>query len=486
MTSITQLQPQLLWKHFDKICSIPHPSKHEEKILNYLIDFAKKHNLEYSQDIGENIIIKKPATKGYENCEITALQAHVDMVPQKNSDKVHDFTKDPIEPIIDGEWVRANNTTLGADNGIGLASILAILESTDIPHGPLEALLTTDEETGMTGANKLVPGSLDAKYMINTDTEDEQDVTVGCAGGIDANFYFEYNTAITPSNSKIFEISISGLKGGHSGFEIILERANANLILIELCNLAIKKYNGLVIDIFGGNMRNAIPREGHIRIAIPESQTERFTKYITSFLENYKLVFSETDPQFSFEISEGKWSDKVISHKSMLRIIQALKACPNGVISFEAGEEKQVKTSTNISIISTGSKMVEINCLLRSSDTSEKMKLAKSMETNFSLFGAKSEFTGDYPSWQPVWDSKILNLVKEAYAKHTTITPEVKVVHAGLECGLFSGKFPDMEFISFGPNIRGPHSPEEKVEIRTVEQYWKILCSVLKNIPKKA
>ncbi len=483
MGSLSKLTPTIIWEYFEDICSIPRPSKHEDKILAYIINFAKKHNLEYSQDAGKNIIIKKKAFPGFENRQTVALQAHVDMVPQKNSDKEHNFITDPIEPYIDGDWVRANKTTLGADNGIGLAVILAVLESENIPHGPIEALFTTDEETGMTGANLMSKDALTAKYMINTDTEDEHEITVGCAGGLDANLTFPFETEKIEADYTTYNFSISGLTGGHSGFEIILERANANVILCDFLNIASKKYGARIADVQGGNMRNAIPREGSAHILIPNAKTEDFDAFSLQFANQIKTTFKESDPLLHCVITECSPIDTVICYNNSQKFIQAMQNCPNGVISLENDTKDIVKTSINISIISTKSKEFEVNCLLRSSSTNEKIQLAHSIEQNCKLFGGKAHFDGEYPAWQPIWNSHILSILKRAYSELTNINPEVKVVHAGLECGIFSGKYPNMEFISFGPNIRGPHSPDERVEIRTVEQFWKLLQYVLKNIP---
>jgi dipeptidase D len=352
MANLSTLQPNSLWKHFEDICTIPHPSKHEEQIIEHLINFAKKHNLEYKQDSIGNVLIKKNATKGFENREILALQAHVDMVPQKNTSTQHNFITDPILSYIIGNLVKAQNTTLGADNGIGLAAILAILESKTLQHGSLEALFTRDEETGMTGANQLDKTLLKAKYLINTDTENANEITVGCAGGLDANFIFDISKTQTPVYSIAYSISISGLSGGHSGFEIHLGRANANILITEFLSITTLKFHALISQIHGGNMRNAIPREAQVTLVIPDHKKEEFLHYIELFVQEKKAVYSITDPNFSCIVLECNIPEQVIEKPCMEAILQALKNCPNGVISYENESKGIVKTSTNLSIIS--------------------------------------------------------------------------------------------------------------------------------------
>lgn len=481
MDSLSSLEPARVWKHFENICAIPHPSKHEEKILQYIRKFADKHSLAYEQDKIGNIIIYKPAKKGYEACKTIALQAHVDMVPQKNQYTKHNFIIDPIIPIIDGEWIRAKHTTLGADNGIGVAVILAILESHDIQHGSLEALFTVDEEAGMGGANALSPHVLKAQYMINTDTEDEHDITIGCAGGIDGNFVFSIEHSSAKSEAQAFKISISGLTGGHSGFEIHHGRANANVLLSSFLHIVFAKFAAEISFIQGGNMRNAIPRESEAVFTIPFLYVPDFKDAVKHFIAGAKIAYYQTDPNLTISITDAEMPETVIQKQDMHAIITALNTCINGVISVEDFDSTITKTSNNLSIIQTHTKYIEINCLLRSSSSSEKMKLAHALRQHFSLYGAQCDFSGDYPGWEPVWESKIVSLVQQAYARNTQIQPHVTVVHAGLECGIIKSKYPHMEFVSFGPNIRGPHSPDERVEIASVAQFWNILLYVLKH-----
>jgi dipeptidase D len=483
LDSILQLQPNSLWKHFADICSIPHPSKHEEAICLHIISFAKKHNLEYKQDAVGNILITKKATHGFENREIVCLQAHVDMVPQKNAEIQHNFITDSIKPFITGNFVKATQTTLGADNGIGLAAILAVLGSDSMQHGPLEALFTIDEETGMTGANNLTPDFLQAKYLINTDTEVKNEITVGCAGGLDGNFIFDYTKEQIPNNYISYQISISGLTGGHSGFEIHLGRANANVLLSKLLQ-QILPLQAQISSINGGNMRNAIPRESSSIISIPANKKDEFTSVFEAFKQSKIQSYSSTDPYISLSIQEITKQETCIANKSAITIIEALLECPNEVITFENKEKGIVRTSTNLSIIKTHDNSIEINCLLRSFSSQEKQELANRMEKLFSEKGATTSFVGDYPGWEPIWDSKIIDIVKKASTTVYKTAPHIQVVHAGLECGIFSGIFPNIEYVSFGPTIRNPHSPDELVEIDSVHDFWKVLCLVLEGIPE--
>ncbi|MDA3881941.1 MAG: aminoacyl-histidine dipeptidase [Bacteroidales bacterium] len=483
MNVISNLQPECVWKHFEKICSIPHPSHHETQILAYLLEFAKTQNLKTYQDSAGNIIVTKNAHKGFESCETIALQAHVDMVPQKNHNIEHDFTRDPIKPYALEGWVSAENTSLGADNGIGLACILAILESDTITHGPIEALFTVSEETGMTGAYALETEKLEARYMINTDTEDEHDITIGCAGGIDGNFICPIKHESCPKDALSFIIEIQGLTGGHSGFEIMYERANAAKLICELLSVLCLNHSASLAHIEAGNMRNAIPRNARAHIVCSLAQKEKIVSYIQSFAQTIAKRFSETDCNISCTATEHELPKKIISTQSTHSFLQAVSSCPNGVISFEK-EINTVRTSTNLSIIQTHNKDIEINCLLRSSNTQEKTELALVMQHIFNIFSIEAHFEGDYPAWEPQADSKIASLVQKAYDKCTDTKPTLQVVHAGLECGIIQKKYPNIEYISIGPNIRGPHSPDEKVEIRSVAQFWNILLYILEHSPK--
>ncbi len=485
MSEIASLQPNCVWQRFDEICQIPRPSKHEEQITKYLLDFAEQRNLRHRQDSAGNVFIEKPATNGFEDLEPVVLQAHVDMVPQKRNDVAHNFLTDPIEAYIDGNFVRAAGTTLGADNGIGVAMILAILDSNSIEHGEIHALFTIDEETGMTGAFALKPTDISAKYLINLDTENENEITIGCAGGLDANFIFDLEYSALGEHTKVYTISVSGLTGGHSGFEIILNRANANKVLCEFLYAVMEKTDMRLISLNGGNMRNAIPREATAVISINYSFENVFHKMFERFVEEKQSQFYQTDPHFSCIAAETITETNAISQEQTAGIIRAIVNCPNGAVKYENHNCKILNTSTNLSFVKTENGKLSVGCLLRSIDTDNKHQLANAQKAIFELYGAKSEFTGEYPGWQPVWESQLLSVVKQACADEFCVNPKVDIVHAGLECGIFADTFPHMEAVSFGPNIKGPHSPNEVVEIASVGKTWNVLRNALKNIPRK-
>ena len=482
MSELAQLQPEAVWRIFDEVCSIPRPSKHEEKISQYLIDFAEKRNLKCKRDSIGNVLIEKPATKGFEDKEPVVLQAHMDMVPQKRTDKNHNFLTDPIEAFVDGNFVRANGTTLGADNGIGLSMILAILDANEISHGPIQALFTIDEETGMTGAFGLQPSDIKANKLINLDTENENEITIGCAGGLDANFSFDLEYSEINEHSTIYTISLSGLTGGHSGFEIILHRANANKVLCEFLYAVMEKTDMRLISFNGGNMRNAIPREATAVIAINHSFVNVFHKMFERFVEEKQSQFYQTDPHFSCITAETIGETKAISQEQTAGIIRAIVNCPNGPVKYENHNCKVMHTSTNLSFVTTKDNVLIVGCLLRSVDSESKHQLANAQKAIFELYGAKASFTGEYPGWKPVWDSKLLQTVKQSCEKVFEQETNVVVVHAGLECGIFVDNMPQLEAVSFGPNIRGPHSPNEVVEIASVAKTWDVLKDVLVSL----
>ncbi|HPY82330.1 MAG TPA: aminoacyl-histidine dipeptidase [Bacteroidales bacterium] len=478
---LSHLEPSAVWKYFEIICSIPRPSKHEAQICAYIISFAKSLELPYEQDKYGNIRIRKPACAGKEHYAPVILQAHVDMVPQKNSATQHNFLTDAIEPIIDGDWVRAKNTTLGADNGIGLAAILAVLESKTIQHGPLEALFTTDEETGMTGAFGLQPNKLKGLYMINTDTEDVHDITIGCAGGIDGMFTYSYSRVAAHAQTQAYEVTIEGLTGGHSGFEIVLNRANANMLLCDYLHKIHTKCNVDISYMQGGDMRNAIPREAKALICVPVEYHADYVAFTESYTTTLKHLYKKTDPNLSLHIKEHAKPIDVISKTDTHSLLQALSSCFNGVIAFENDDISLPRTSTNLSIITTKEHTIEVICLLRSSCFKEKQMLVNSMKTHFETYSFCSEFSGDYPEWKPIWDSPLISLIQNAYKKIANIESTPTVVHAGLECGVIQSIYPHIECISIGPIIRGPHSPNERVEITSVHSFWLVLTYVLEH-----
>jgi len=484
-TQILNLEPKSVWKNFHSLTQIPRPSKKEARVIAFMKQFGESLNLETIVDEVGNVIIRKPATPGMENRKGVVLQSHLDMVPQKNSDKVHDFEHDPIETIVDGDWVRANGTTLGADNGMGAAAIMAVLESKDLVHGPVEALFTIDEETGMTGAFELKPGILKGDILLNLDSEDEGELYFGCAGGIDGTFTFDFKQEKPDTGTIAYKFSISGLKGGHSGLDIPLGRGNSGKILVRLLWHGVEKHGLRLSSIESGNMRNAIPREGFAIATIPSSEKEKFEKCMAKSAEKIKAELSVTEPGLQISVAETTMPAFVMDTDSQNRMLRASYGCPNGVIRMSDAMEGLVETSTNFSIIKSNDSTITINCLLRSSVNSAKTDLSKMMGSIFELAGAKVEFEGEYPGWKPNPDSPILKTMQSVYNNRFGKVPEIKAIHAGLECGLLGAVYPNWDMISFGPTIRYPHSPDEKVNIASVDKFWIYLTETLKNIPSK-
>jgi dipeptidase D len=482
---ISNLNPKVLWKHFHSLTQIPRPSKHEDAIQAFMMKFGQDLGLETIKDEIGNIIIKKPATPGMEDRKGVIFQGHLDMVPQKNSDKVHNFKTDPIEAYIDGDWVTANGTTLGADNGMGVAAAMAVLESTDLVHGPVEALFTCDEETGMTGAFGLQQGVLDGHILLNLDSEDEGELYIGCAGGVDGNAVFEYKEAHIPENSVAYKIAVKGLKGGHSGMDIPLGRGNSNKIMFRFLKQASKDYGLRISRILGGSLRNAIPREAFATVVIPEEHAADFEMALEFFEGMVQSELSTAEPDLSFTCKEADLPDSVIDEKTQRNLINAIVACPNGVMRMSNDMEGLVETSTNLAIVKSANFRIEVQSLLRSSVDSAKKDLCEMLESVFTLAGAEITFDGAYPGWKPNPKSEILETMKEVYNKTYGRIPEIKAIHAGLECGLLGAVYPKWDMISFGPTIRSPHSPDEKVNIATVDKFWNYLVETLKHIPKK-
>ncbi len=482
---IKNLEPKEVWEYFYQLTQVPRPSKNEAKIQAFMMKFGNDLGLETIKDEVGNIIIRKPATKGMEDRKGVVLQGHLDMVPQANSDKKHDFATDPIEAYIDGEWVTANGTTLGADNGMGVAAAMAVLASKTIVHGPIEALFTCDEETGMTGAFGLKPGMLKGDILLNMDSEDEGELYVGCAGGIDGNFTFDAKLKDVPSKHTAFKLSITGLKGGHSGLDIPLERGNANKILFRYLDLAAERYNARIMDVQGGSLRNAIPREAFATLVVPETKANEIPGCVARFEEIIKKELASADPGVSIKVAPTDLPEKVISDGVQSRLTKAVNGCPNGVIRMSMDMPGLVETSSNLAVVKLNGDKVVVQCLLRSSVDSAKEYLTHSIGSVFRLADAEVEFRGEYPGWKPNMDSDILKIMQKSYQNLYNKIPEIKAIHAGLECGLLGGVYPNWDMISFGPTMRFPHSPDEKVEIKTVEKFFNWLLETLKNIPKK-
>lgn len=486
MSTLSQLQPQALWQWFEQICAIPHPSKHEQALSQHIQNWAKDKQLSVVEDKVGNLIIKKPATPGMENRKVVALQAHIDMVPQKNADKVHDFEKDPIEAYVDGDWVKAKGTTLGSDNGIGMASALAILGSDDIPHGPLEVLLTIDEEAGMTGAFGLEAGYLDAEILINTDSEQEGEIYMGCAGGVDAQITVPMVWQAAEPSLSTYTLTLSGLKGGHSGVNIHLGRGNANKLLARfLFNYADELALELT-NFSGGSLRNAIPREASVSFMLPSENLPRLEALMQEYTDLVRQELAIADPGMLLTLSEIPAATQVMSEATQQTLIDLLHACPNGVMRMSDEIQGVTETSLNVGVITTEGESVSILCLIRSLIDSGREEVEGYLTALSNLAGAEVEFSGAYPGWKPDSSSPVMAIVKDTYESIYNKEPVIMVIHAGLECGLFKKPYPEMDMVSIGPTIRFPHSPDEMVLIETVDQYWKLLLAVLERIPEKA
>lgn len=482
---ILNLEPKVIWKHFYSLTQVPRPSKKEDKIREFIARFGRNLGLETIVDEIGNVIIKKPATPGMENRKGIILQGHMDMVPQKNSDKKHDFEKDPIETIIDGEWVKANGTTLGSDNGMGVAAGMAVLEATDLVHGPIEVLVTTDEETGMTGAENLKPGILDGDILLNLDSEDEGELYIGCAGGVDTSAKFNYKEEAVPEGMVAYKVNVTGLKGGHSGLDIHLGKGNACLILNKTLLNACERYGIRLASIDAGSLRNAIPREAFATIVVPIAEENNFLKFISEADKSAKEMLKDVDPGVSIAVEKTTLPASVIDVTTQHNFYNAVADCPNGVIAFDKNMPDVVETSSNLAIIKSEKGVIEIAILTRSAADAERDVAAAKIADVFKENGAITAHFGAYPGWKPDVNSPILKTMKDVYNNKFGKVPAVKVIHAGLECGILGAIYPNWDMISFGPTIRFPHSPDEKVKIDTVGLYWDFLVETLKNAPKK-
>lgn len=485
-SEISSLSPAPLWQFFDKICSIPHPSKHEEALAQYIVTWATEQGLEVRRDPTGNVFIKKPATAGMENKKGVVLQAHIDMVPQKNEDTDHDFTRDPIQPYIDGEWVTAKGTTLGADNGIGMASCLAVLASSEIKHGPLEVLLTIDEEAGMTGAFGLEAGWLEGEILLNTDSEQEGEVYMGCAGGINAELFFDIQREALPRGYVARQLILKGLKGGHSGCDIHTGRGNANKLMARFLAGHANELDMRLIEFRGGSLRNAIPREAFVTVALPEENLNKLAELFEFYTELLKSELGKVETNLVTFNQEASSDAQVLVMADQQRLIAALNACPNGVMRMSDEIEGVVETSLNVGVIKTEENKVSVLCLVRSLIDSGRTQVESMLKSVAELAGARIELSGAYPGWKPDADSEIMAIFRDMYQGIYGHKPNIMVIHAGLECGLFKKPYPHMDMVSFGPTIKFPHSPDEKVKIDTVQLYWDQMVALLEAIPEKA
>lgn len=493
--NISELDPKIVWKNFHALTQIPRPSKHEEKVSEYLYGFGRSLGLETVRDEVGNIVIRKPATPGYENRMGVILQGHMDMVPQKNSDVEHDFLADPIKTRIDGEWVKATGTTLGADNGIGVALALSVLESKDIAHGPVEVLVTVDEETGMTGAGALSSKLLKGDLLINCDSESEGELCVGCAGGLDANVSASYHRRKPSKDMLCYSLVVKGLRGGHSGMDINLYRANSNILSARILLPLLEKGLIKLLDMEGGTLRNAIPRETESTIYVTADKFSKVKRLVKRAADEIKAEFAIADPDIEvvfepYECKEGECCNHssdclYVEDESALRFMRAILACPNGVERMSDTLPGLTETSNNLAIVRISGGKFVVKTLLRSSLNCAKDALSRRIESLFALAGCRVSFTGGYSGWAPDNSSVILKVMKEAYEKMYGQPARIVATHGGLECGLLGSKYPDWDMVSFGPTIMYPHSPDEKLFIPSVERSWNYLKAVLEAIPVK-
>lgn len=483
--SIRKLEPQALWNHFADLNAVPRPSKKEERVIEFMMNFGKSLGLETIQDHIGNVVIKKPATPGMEDRQTVVMQSHLDMVHQKNNDTVFDFDTQGIDMLIDGDWVKANGTTLGADNGIGVAAIMAVFASKDIPHPALEAMFTIDEETGMTGAIQIEPKNFEGTILLNLDTEDDDELSIGCAGGIDTNTSYDYQQVDTDKDAIAYEVKIKGLLGGHSGMDIHTGRGNANKLMNRVIYNALSLMDIRVHSIDGGSLRNAIPRESTAVLVVPQADKKQFETNMTAFSSVLKTELETVEKGLIIEFKTTELPAKVASPEDTKKIVNALYAVPNGVFRMSPDMADLVETSSSLARVILKDGEFITQSLQRSSVESTKDDVANSVRAAFENMGAAVVQGGDYPGWKPNTDSAILNIMAELYRKNFKEEPQIKACHAGLECGILGKHFPQMDMISFGPNIRAAHSPDEKVQISSVQKFWKYLLEVLTLIPAK-
>ncbi len=485
MTLLKQLEPSTVWNYFEQICQVPRPSKKEEKIMEFLVAFAQEHDLEYYQDEIGNLLIVKQASYGCENLQSVLLQSHVDMVCEKHAHVKHNFEKDPIVPVVEEDWVKAKGTTLGADDGIGVAAQMALLASSDIKHGKIECLFTVDEETGLTGAYHLKPGFFESKILLNLDSEDDGELFIGCAGGIDTVATFEIQTEAAPEGYFAFEINISGLKGGHSGDDIHKGLGNANKIINRFLWHATRKFDLRLHAISGGNLRNAIAREARAIALVPKTMKEPVRVDFNVFYDEICNELEVTEPGLRMHLESCDVPEMVYTKDFQNALLNAIYACPHGVMTMSQNIEGLVETSTNLAAIKEVDGNLIVTTSQRSSIESAKENIAAMVRSVFELAGAEVKHGEGYPGWEPNTDSEILQITRETYVELFEEEPIVRAIHAGLECGLFLEKYPDLDMISFGPTIRRAHSPDERIQISTVSKFWLHLLEILKRIPER-
>ncbi|RYM31318.1 aminoacyl-histidine dipeptidase [Brumimicrobium glaciale] len=481
---VRALEPKEIWVNFADLNAVPRPSKKEERVIQFMVDFGNKLGLKTETDKVGNIIIKKPATEGMEDRQTVILQSHVDMVHQKNNATNFDFDTEGIKMIVDGDWVKADGTTLGADNGIGVASIMGLLASADIPHPALEAMFTVDEETGMTGAKELDPSFYEGTILLNLDTEDDDEISIGCAGGIDTNTTYEYDQVDTKSDVTSYTVDLKGLMGGHSGMDIHKGRGNANKMMARL--LVESPVELMLHDLNGGGLRNAIPREAVATVSVANGDAASFEKYVAEMASTFKTEYNPVEKKIDLSVSKTETPAKMVADHDKNAILAAVNAVFNGVFKMSLNFDDLVETSSSLAQVIIKDGTFETKSLQRSSVETTKDDVARTIRGVFDLLGADVEQSGDYPGWEPNPDSSILKTMREMYEKRFNEKPKVMACHAGLECGILGTHLPNVDMISFGPNIRQPHSPDETVQISSVQKFWGFLLEVLKETPKKS
>lgn len=480
---VKDLKPSLIWQIFDEITKVPRPSCHEEQIREYLLGFAKKHGLSAKTDKVGNVVMKKDATKGHENAPTVVMQAHMDMVAEQNSGVNHDFMKDPIETYVDGDWVKAKGTTLGADNGIGIAAALAVMADDSLEHGPLEALFTVNEEIGLEGAQHLGKDMIEGEILLNLDSEDDGEIFVGCAGGIDTTAYFTYNRSYSPENFTYFRAQVTGLLGGHSGGDIHLGRANANKVIARFIWECSKKWDIEVSSFNGGNLRNAIPREAEAVFGVHSEHRASIEKFMGQYAAEIENEYEGIEPSMELKIETVDTPAYCIDSKTSIALVRALYSAPHGVISMSHDIPGLVETSTNLAAVKMeGDNKIKITTSQRSSVESRKNDIAGQVEAHFELAGAEVSHSDGYPGWAPNMKSPIMKIAADAYEELFGQKPAIKAIHAGLECGLFLVNNPKLDMVSFGPTMTGVHSPDEQLLIPTVDKFWKHLTKVLEKV----
>lgn len=485
MSEIKNLKPECIWRNFDALTQVPRPSGHLEKVQQFLLDFAKRAGVEAYKDEAENIVMRKPATPGMENRKTTILQAHMDMVPQKDKDSTHDFVNDPIQTYIDGDWVRAKGTTLGADNGLGVAAIMAIMEATDLKHGPLEALITADEETGMFGANALPEGKLEGEILLNLDTEEDDELIIGSAGGVDITATLDYKSVESDKEDVAVKVVIKGLKGGHSGLEICEGRGNANKMMARIVRDAIADDDACLATWHGGNMRNAIPREAEVVLTLPKENKEDLVALVAEYKTIFNDEFKGIENEITVLVEDVDLPAEVVPEEIQDNLVDAIYAAHNGVWRYIPSIPNIVETSSNLAIVDIEGGKAAVKILARSSSKSVKEEISRSLESCFNMAGMKVEFSGEYGGWNPNTESELIKVMQGLYKELFNEEPKVQVVHAGLECSIILSKYPGLDICSFGPTLRSPHTPNERAYWPSAAKFWALLTRTLEEIPVK-